>query len=299
MQQRFNMPNISKLLIVIVILVLFSIFYFLFSPVAHAQSNIDATNSWAWNDAINWVDFRYSGNPNVNVTSTALEGYASSSVGFISLNCASGPPGSNCTVPYNVVNTNGTLSGWAWSDQIGWISFNCNNPGIGDTCATSDYKVTIVSGEFTGWAWNDIIGWISFNCNNTGIGDTCTTVDYKVQTTWGAGSQTGNLISNIFDTNDSDGVAVNTIMWQGTLNSGDVKFQIASSDSSGGPWNFKGPDGSDTTHYGSGSGPNIQTKINLGDHNNKRYFRYKVFIESDAGGSQTPQVDDIIIGYSP
>lgn len=52
------------------------------------------------------------------------------------------------------------LSGWGWSDTIGWISFNCIDMG---SCATSDYKMTrdTTSGTITGYAWSDSVGWIS------------------------------------------------------------------------------------------------------------------------------------------
>lgn len=67
--------------------------------------------------------------------------------------------------------------GWAWSDNIGWISFNCYNDynginGMGDVmedrCAGHDYGVNIdsVSGALSGYAWSDNIGWISFNQAN-------------------------------------------------------------------------------------------------------------------------------------
>jgi hypothetical protein len=53
------------------------------------------------------------------------------------------------------------VSGWAWSDNIGWISFNCANTS---TCSTSDYKVMAAeNGTLTGHAWSDSLGWISFN----------------------------------------------------------------------------------------------------------------------------------------
>ena len=52
--------------------------------------------------------------------------------------------------------------GWAWSDNIGWISLNCTNTS---SCATSDYGVTVnpSNGGMTGYAWSDNIGWIQFN----------------------------------------------------------------------------------------------------------------------------------------
>jgi len=54
------------------------------------------------------------------------------------------------------------VSLWAWSENIGWISFNCNNTNY---CSTVDYGVNIdpSTGYFSGYAWSDNIGWITFN----------------------------------------------------------------------------------------------------------------------------------------
>jgi hypothetical protein len=61
----------------------------------------------------------------------------------------------------------GNVSGQAWSENFGWISFSCADGG---TCspAGTDYK-TIIStttatyGNFSGYAWSERFGWISFN----------------------------------------------------------------------------------------------------------------------------------------
>lgn len=54
------------------------------------------------------------------------------------------------------------MRGWAWSDNIGWVSFNCTELG---TCATSNYGVNIsgANNVLSGYAWSDNVGWISFN----------------------------------------------------------------------------------------------------------------------------------------
>ncbi|KKW43568.1 MAG: Cell wall protein AWA1 [Parcubacteria group bacterium GW2011_GWB1_57_6] len=54
-----------------------------------------------------------------------------------------------------------SLSGYAWSDNVGWISFNCTNTG---SCGTSNYGVTVnpTNGEMSGYAWSDNVGWFSF-----------------------------------------------------------------------------------------------------------------------------------------
>lgn len=68
--------------------------------------------------------------------------------------------------PTDAVTAPIPLNGYAWSDNIGWVSFNCSN---NNSCADNggvDYKVEIDSGYFEGFAWSDNIGWISFEAND-------------------------------------------------------------------------------------------------------------------------------------
>lgn len=74
------------------------------------------------------------------------------------------------------------VSGFAWSENIGWVSFNSSNcdpdnnglsnggagcPASGT--AISNYGVNIdASGILSGYAWSENIGWISFNRSDTG-----------------------------------------------------------------------------------------------------------------------------------
>ncbi len=47
-------------------------------------------------------------------------------------------------------------------EGVGWISMNCSNDGPG-ACATSDYKVQInPDGSVTGYGWSPNVGWIKF-----------------------------------------------------------------------------------------------------------------------------------------
>lgn len=271
------------------------------------QPNINANpgSREAWNDVIGWVDF---GIGEVIVNSANLRGWATSGIGEIGLNCNTTPNGDICTGPagyWRVRNeVTGALSGWAWNENIGWISF-CGNTssgsGIDGGCpASPTYQVSIdtLTGDFNGWAWNDVVGWISFNCNNGGIGNTCSVSSYRVNTSWrGDPPVTATLTSSTFDTKISGGVALNTIMYQGSQPGGTlVRFQIASSDDPAGPWNYYGPDGTISTYYSPG-GPGTQIKITRANHNNVRYFRYLVAITTS--GATTPRVDDVIISYSP
>ncbi len=63
-------------------------------------------------------------------------------------------------------STTDNLSGYAWSDTIGWISMNCTDPA---TCGGSNYGVTVAKdGSLSGFAWSEHIGWISFNPGDVG-----------------------------------------------------------------------------------------------------------------------------------
>lgn len=97
------------------------------------------------------------------------------------------------------------------------------------------------------------------------------------------------LISSVFDTGVAGGVAPNTIMWQGVQTSGKVRFKISSSNSVTGPWSWAGQPLKPP-------GPNIQMLIDKSQHNNKRYLRYKIILESSA--TTSPKVDDLIINWS-
>ncbi len=59
----------------------------------------------------------------------------------------------------NAQATINDMSGYAWSDNIGWISFKGTVPS-----SSEGYKVTIdrSTGDMSGYAWSDNIGWIRF-----------------------------------------------------------------------------------------------------------------------------------------
>lgn len=87
------------------------------------------------------------------------------------------------------------MTGWVWSENVGWISLNSSNcdidddgimdrvnvgSGSGDASASSAcppdgttipiYGVAVdrVTGNLSGHAWGETIGWISFNRSDTG-----------------------------------------------------------------------------------------------------------------------------------
>lgn len=262
-----------------------------------AGTNIDptASNHWAWNNVIGWIDF-YPTSANIVVSNSQLSGYASSSVGEISLDCASTSIGNRCgSSDYKVSNDGtGKLSGYAWNDAIGWISF-CNNrshcPGSGIS-----YHVEIdADGDFSGYAWNDIVGWISFSCDNDG---SCPVSNYRVKTTWLATSSVGWLESATFDTGVDGGAQINSILWRGNQPTGTaVRFQMAFSNSSSGPWTFQWDD-TDTASSSPTVGPNVALPVNYTLGANQQYFRYRIYLYSDLAHTATPRVDDVIVNWS-
>ncbi len=335
------MENIKKIIPHIILAAIISLMLGLTASAVFAATNIDDSepNHYAWSDVIGWIDFFATNS--VSLKQNELRGYARYGVGtgtynFISFDCSASPSGDICgSVDYKVSNDgNGNLSGWAWSDAIGWISFDCHNSETGGSSpnyscgpggVTYGVKVDNVSGEFKGWAWNDAIGWISFNCNQTETGDLCKTVDYRVKTAWRPGPVKASLISGTFDTDKENGVAFNYIVWRGSLPhyspGGAVRFQLATSDCDNGAANapacdqnigwggvktsgdgaFYGPAGTtiETDTYNP-DGPNIPVVIqNQNIHNNKRYYRYKLYIETSDDQQETPVVEDVIVNWSP
>ena len=69
--------------------------------------------------------------------------------------------------PVNVAKADSVreLTGWAWSDNVGWVSFNCENTA---SCGSSNYVVQLdlTSGNLSGYAWSDNLGWLSFNSSH-------------------------------------------------------------------------------------------------------------------------------------
>ena len=67
-------------------------------------------------------------------------------------------------LPGTAYAAGGSLSGYAWSSNIGWISFSGTGGG-------SSYGVAISNTDnqtLSGFAWSDGVGWITFNGNSCG-----------------------------------------------------------------------------------------------------------------------------------
>ena len=53
------------------------------------------------------------------------------------------------------------ITGYAWSDTMGWIDLHCSNS---NSCATRPFGLTMApDGTISGYAWSEYIGWVSAN----------------------------------------------------------------------------------------------------------------------------------------
>jgi len=72
-------------------------------------------------------------------------------------------------------NKNHKINGFAWSENVGWVSLNCYNDGLLNKCASSDYGLDYdkASGAVYGFAWSEHGGWLCF-------GKSCSKANQKV-----------------------------------------------------------------------------------------------------------------------
>ena len=102
------------------------------------------------------------------------------------------------------------------------------------------------------------------------------------------------LISNTFDLGTSN-VSFYNISWQpenqpAAAGNESLKIQIASNNDNN-TWNWSGPDGTENSYYTTSN-----SQIYSG-HNNKRYFRYKIFMQT-ADENFTPSLNEIKIDFN-
>ena len=167
---------------IIFFLAFFSIFfligvYFLFFNIFQSTKTIEAgsadnVSGWAWSENIGWISFNCN-----SLVDTNGDGVGDQALkvcdGGSNKNkiCNSGfpeavtCPGASCVNACNVVNygvninADGTFSGYAWSENIGWIKFDPVGPYPTcpiSTCPTGSpnysARVDLGTGKVTGWA---------------------------------------------------------------------------------------------------------------------------------------------------
>ncbi|OGG58169.1 hypothetical protein A2853_01480 [Candidatus Kaiserbacteria bacterium RIFCSPHIGHO2_01_FULL_55_17] len=106
------------------------------------------------------VSGSYSPSPTVttNYTMTVSNAGGSNNCGpaTVTVNPSPPPPVGYCTVP---AGTRTPITGYAWSDTIGWFDLDCSNSGV---CGANSFGISIDdTGNLAGCGWSDNIGWVS------------------------------------------------------------------------------------------------------------------------------------------
>lgn len=105
------------------------------------------------------------------------------------------------------------VSGYAWSENIGWISFNDTNDNSPTSYGVNvdvTNRATGGTGDFSGYAWSQNIGWVSFNRVDTGTPPGAPfngTSGPIAQVNWSTGAVTGwaRALSGVGSTGGWDG----------------------------------------------------------------------------------------------
>lgn len=94
---------------------------------------------------------------------------------------------SSVEIPKAEAGASENVSGFAWSENVGWISLNSTSDG-----SATSYGVNISpltgTGIFSGYAWSENVGWITFNSGElTG----CPSGTCNAQVDWASGNVSG------------------------------------------------------------------------------------------------------------
>jgi uncharacterized repeat protein (TIGR01451 family) len=140
---------------------------------------------------------------------------------------------------------------------------------------------TRVSGATSGTVWSIPL-----------TGGVTTDAGFKVYMNTGFAAS-GDLISALKDSNPPVGSVSNwmTLSWTASIPANtNVQFQVAGSNSSTGPFNFVGPDGTAATFF-------TASGASLNQFNGMRYLVYRAYL-STTDSTMTPTLNDVTICYT-
>ncbi|HSC11363.1 MAG TPA: carboxypeptidase regulatory-like domain-containing protein, partial [Rhodanobacteraceae bacterium] len=207
-----------------------------------------------------------------DLASGTITGFSSGSSGYYSVVFASGP----------------TLNA---GTQYALVIRPVSNPSAGTYALTRSGTQTQGADVYAGGARvSSTTSGTSWSIPNTGSAQTDT--GFKVYLSTGFAAS-GDLVSSTKDANPASGLSVawTTLSWGGaTPANTSLRFQAAGSNSSFGPFNFVGPDGTAATFY-------TTTGASLSQFAGKRYLQYRAFLATTNGGV-TPVLDDATVCFS-
>jgi len=185
------------------------------------------------------------------------------------------------------------------------------------TTGNTTAAITLTSEQFTEIEYVLVAntssnGAYCFRVTNNGATTNLLYTQYAMATVLAGLPATGDITSATFDTGVTGGVAYNSMMWLGTAGTGKVRFQLATSNSTSGPWSFIGYDGvtcGTSYWYDTGispsGGPGIPIELTCApqDQNNQRYYQYRVQLcsasDCTSAGATSPVVSDVMVNWSP
>ncbi len=124
------------------------------------SSGIDPANKFSWGENIGWMNWADDdGGSGVTLASNHMTGLVwCENVGHLNVGNGGGPYANTLGTNFGVnIDTDGTLSGYAWGENIGWVNFA--TPTLGPDRARFDS----VSGRLRGYAWGENVGWINLD----------------------------------------------------------------------------------------------------------------------------------------
>jgi hypothetical protein len=150
-----NIKVVSTVLVVVFVSLLFgTLFYSSNASASSSVGRIDPANHYAWGENVGWIDFA---STTVDYASTTLSGWAyGENIGFISLNCKNTSSCGDNSYAVTDDNFQGVLGGYAWGENVGWIDF-------------SHVTFDITTGEFSGYAYGENIGNILFGTSTNNV----------------------------------------------------------------------------------------------------------------------------------
>jgi len=137
----------------------------LIAPAALGQSDVDATNKYAWGENIGFMNWRDAGDPassqGVVFNGDHLAGWIwGENIGWIHVGDGAGPYSNTSGTDFgvNVDPSTGELSGYAWAENVGWINF-----GTTPTIGADGARLDLAAERFRGFAWGENIGWVNLD----------------------------------------------------------------------------------------------------------------------------------------
>jgi len=133
-----------------------------------AASNISPLHQFSWSENAGWMNWRQAGSPpgsqGVRIHSGYLTGMIwAENFGFVSL--GQGPKNlasyTNLSGADHGVNlaADGTLSGYAWGENVGWLNFS----GGALASPASAARLDFAANRFRGFVWSENLGWINLD----------------------------------------------------------------------------------------------------------------------------------------